>query len=278
MTKVRGFTLIFGKDLFEISRGERRGWNKMFYPEEGHRIESDFIRPVLRTPRHIKSLIATAEAEAFCCPLSIESLTNENYTGAKSWISTFEHEVNKKGEPLPEALAATASEGEYWYTMSDSRMADLVASVNFDKRIFIAKLDTRSFVDQRFTRFTVLNPDTDVELAHALLNSLLGIFFIESLGFGRGLGALDLSSTRMKKYFKMLNPSLLNDNQIQNIKGKFNTFKTAEIKDITEELDNPLRIAFDLSILRAYGIENLYEFIKKSFLFLYNMRVKYRNT
>ena len=84
-----------------------------------------------------------------------------------------------------------ASKGEYWYTMSDSRMADLVASVNFDKRIFIAKLDTRSFVDQRLTRVTVLKPDVDIELLHALLNSLIGIFFIESLGFGRGLEAFE---------------------------------------------------------------------------------------
>ena len=264
--------VIFSKTLFEINRGERRGWNPMFYPPENHGIESDFIRPVLRTPKHIKNLIATAETEAFCCPLSIADLTSNKYTGALNWISTFEHEFNTKGEPLPEVLEAVASEGEYWYTMSDSRMADLVASMNFDKRIFIAKLDTRSFVDQRLTRFTVLDPDTDIELAHALLNSILGIFFIESLGFGRGLGALDLSSTRMKKYLKMLDPSLLNEDQIQDIKDKFNLFKTRDIKDITEELEDPVRKDFDMAILEAYEIENLYEPIKNSFLFLYNMR------
>lgn len=264
--------VIFSKTLFEINRGERRGWNSMFYPPENHGIESDFIRPVLRTPRHIKNLIASAETEAFCCPLSTADLTSGGYTGAINWINTFEHEFNTKGEPLPEVLEAVASEGEYWYTMSDSRMADLVASMNFDKRIFIAKLDTRSFVDQRLTRFTVLDSDTDIELAHALLNSILGIFFIESLGFGRGLGALDLSSTRMKKYLKMLNPSLLNDDQIQDIKDKFNLFKTRDIKDITEELEDPTRKDFDMVVLEAYSIKNLYDPIKNSFLFLYNMR------
>ena len=264
--------VIFCKDLFEINRGERRGWNPMFYPPRNHGIESDFIRPVLRTPRHIKNLIATAETEAFCCPLSIADLRSGNYTGAINWINTFSHEVNTKGEPLPEVLEAVASEGEYWYTMSDSRMADLVASMNFDRRIFVAKLDTRSFVDQRLTRFTLLNPNTDIELTHALLNSLLGIFFIESLGFGRGLGALDLSSTRMKKYLKMLNPSLLTSEQILVIKSKFNLFKNRDIKDITEELEDPIRIDFDNTILSAYGIESLYDSIKNSFLFLYTMR------
>lgn len=264
--------VIFCKEIFEINRGERRGWNQMFYPPKKHGIESKFIKPVLKTSRHIKSLIATAKTEAFCCPLSMSELTNYSYIGAINWINKFEHGLNKKGKPLVSELQKIASKGEYWYTMSDSRMADLVASVNFDKRIFIAKLDTRSFVDQRLTRFTVLKPATDIELLHALLNSLMGIFFIESLGFGRGLGALDLSSVRMKKYLKMLNPSLLNQEQIKEIKYKFNLFKTRDIKNILDELEEPIRIDFDKTILKAYGIEELYDPIKSSFLFLYNMR------
>ena len=104
------------------------------------------------------------------------------------------------------------------------------------------------------------------------MNSLIGIFFIESLGFGRGLGALDLSSIRMKKYLKMLNPSLLNEEQIKEIKYKFNLFKTRDIKNILDELKEPIRIDFDKTILKAYGIEELYDPIKSSFLFLYNMR------
>lgn len=264
--------VIFCKEIFEINRGERRGWNQMFYPPKKHGIESEFIKPVLKTSRHIKSLIATAKTEAFCCPLSMSELTNYSYIGAINWINKFEHGLNKKGKPLVSELQKIASKGEYWYTMSDSRMADLVASVNFDKRIFIAKLDTRSFVDQRLTRLTVLKPDTDIELLHALLNSLIGIFFIESLGFGRGLGALDLSSIRMKKYLKMLNPSLLNEEQIKEIKYKFNLFKTRDVKNILDELKEPIRIDFDKTILKAYGIEELYDPIKSSFLFLYNMR------
>jgi hypothetical protein len=265
--------LIYCNQLFEINRGERRGWNPMFYPAEGHNIETEFIRPVLRTPRHIKTLIASAETEAFCCSLSMNDLIEQGYTGAIDWINRFQHEYNTKGEPLPEVLEAVASEGEYWYSMSDKRMADLVASMNFDKRIFIAKLDKRSFVDQRLTRFTVLDQNTDIDLAHALLNSIIGIFFIESLGFGRGLGALDLSSTRMKKYLKMLNPALLNEEQKEEIKDKFNKFKNREIQDITKELNDPIRKDFDMTVLKAYGIESFYDEIKNSFLFLYNMRI-----
>lgn len=261
--------LIYSKSLFEINRGERRGWNPMFYPEKGHSIESDFIRPVLRTPRHIKTLVAKAETDAFCCSKSISDLRSGGFTFAINWIDKFENEFNTNGEPLPEVLAR---EGSYWYEMNDSTMADLVASMNFNHRIFIAKLDTRSFVDQRLTRFTALNGSVDIDLSHALLNSILGIFFIEALGFGRGLGALDLSSTRMKKYLRMLNPNLLSDTQIDSIKEKFKVVRDRESMNILNELTQSDRISFDKAVLEAYGIYHLKDKITNSFKYLYNMR------
>ncbi|WNY99953.1 N-6 DNA methylase [Sulfurospirillum sp. 'SP'] len=261
--------IIFCNSLFEINRGARRGWDPMFYPSENHGIEYDFICPVLKTSRDINSLVTTADSEAFCCTMSINDLRIGGYTGAINWINMFEHQFNGTGKPLPEVLAISNG---YWYTMHNSEMADLITGMNPDKRIFISKLNEKSFVNQRLIRFTSLNANNDIELSHALLNSLLGIFFIESLGFGRGLGALDLSSTRMKKYLKMLDPSLLNEEQIQNIKEKFNLFKTRNIKDITEELEDPIRKDFDFTILKAYEIEHLYDSIKNSFLFLYQMR------
>ena len=261
--------LIFCKDLFEINRGERRGWNDMFYPEDGHGIEAEYIQPVLRTPRHIRTLTANAETEAFCCSRSIAELEDLGHTGALSWIRRFEHGHNTNGEPLIESLSR---EGSYWYEMNASTMADLVASMNFDQRIFIAKLNTRSFVDQRLTRFTAREMTVDIDLAHALLNSVLGVFFIESLGFGRGLGALDLSSTRMKKNLRMLNPALLTPEQIIEIKNKFVSLRDRDIKSIKEEFRSTDRQEFDNTVLEAFGILHLKDQIVNSFLYLYDMR------
>jgi hypothetical protein len=261
--------LIFSKELFDINRGERRGWNKMFYPEQKHTIEADFIKPVLRTPKHIKTLIARAETDAFCCSLSEQELMKKGYKGALSWINRFKNGFNTKGKSLPKVLH---KEGYYWYEMNDSTMADLVSSMNFNHRIFIAKLETRSFVDQRLTRFTALNDDLDIDLAHALLNSILGIFFIEAIGFGRGQGVLDLSSTRMKNFLKMLNPNLLKQKQILEIKEKFAIFRDRESKNILEELQELDRNEFDNVVLKAYGIAHLKDKIINSFLYLYKIR------
>ena len=269
--------LIYANSIFDINRGERRGWNPMFYPENGHGIEAQYIKPVLKTPRHIKTLIATSDNNAFCCSKSIDELINLGHNGALAWIRKFEyaynnHKIPEKKKLLPEVLER---QGSYWYEMNNSTMADLVASMNFDKRMFIAKFDTKSFVDQRLTRFTT-KKDIDIDLLHALLNSLLGVFFIESLGFGRGLGALDLSSTRMKKYLRVLNFELLTKEESTLIKNKFIPIRDREIKNITDEFQEVDRIEFDEVILEAFGILHLKDKIMNSFLYLYDMRTSVR--
>ena len=265
--------LIYANELFNINRGERRGWNAMFYPEKGHGIESEYIESILRTPRHIKTLIAHADTDAFCCSKSIEELKVLNHVGALTWINKFEYQLNNdKNNPksLPEVLNKPNS---YWYEMNNSTMADLVVSMNFDKRMFIAKLNKKSFVDQRLTRFTA-KKKIDIDLIHALLNSLIGIFFIESLGFGRGLGALDLSSTRMRKYLRVLNPDLLTVEQINIIKKKFILVRDREIKNILQEFKEEDRVDFDNTVLEAFGLLHLKDRIIDSFLYLFKMRTE----
>ncbi len=80
------------------------------------------------------------------------------------------------------------------------------------KDFFIAKFDNPTFVNQRLIRFTKNNDNIDIKLSHALLNSLLGIFYIEMLGFGRGEGVLDLSASKLQESLKMLNYNLLTKN------------------------------------------------------------------
>lgn len=261
--------LISTDTFFEINRGERRGWNPMFYPEPTHGIEDNYIRPVLKSSRHIQTLVASPQTEAFCCSESIEALNDYGHSGALNWIDKFVHAQNTDGEPLTESLAKV---GYYWYEMNDSTMADLVASINFNHRIFIAKMAIRSFVDQRLTRFTARDETVDIDLSHALLNSIVGIFFIESLGFGRGLGVLDLSSTRMKK-LPMLNPTLLTPIQKTEILRKFLPIRDRDILPIKEELQQADRQEFDRVVLESFGIFAYKDQILNSFMTSYEMRI-----
>jgi hypothetical protein len=255
-------------NFFEVERWERRGWDPMFFPESGHGIENEYIKPVLKSPRDIVSYVANAESEAFCCGDEIEDLRNSEKTWALNWIRRFEHDVNEKGKPLPIALKRS---GCQWYEMKNTSLADLVASINYWDRLFIAKLHERSFVNQRLTRFTKKQTDLDIDLLHALLNSVIGIFFIEALWFGRWMGALDLSATRMKS-LPVLNPHVLSQDQITNIKNAFFNIASREILPISEELEMTDRIQFDSVVLEAFGISEYKDQILKSFKMIYSMR------
>lgn len=265
--------LIKASTLFEINRGERRGWDELFYPENIKGIEIDYIQPVLKSSRSIQSLIAEPDDSAFCCSLSKSELSKKKHLGALSWIEKFETRKNEKGKPLPDVLRRA---GIYWYTMLQATMADLVTSMNFGDRLFFAKLTKRSFVNQRLIRFTKKD-GTDVELTHALLNSILGLFYLEALGFGRGEGALDLSSDQLKNNLFMLNPDLIKDDEKSKILKSFQPLLNRTILPLQGELKEKDRIAFDKQVLSSFGLLEYYDKIKESLLGLYNIRIAYRS-
>ena len=269
-----GNTLVKANNFFEINRGERRGWDKLFYPEEGHSIEAKFIEPVLLNSKQITSLIAVATAEAFCCDASMEELLENGDLGAYNWIKRFENQVNGTGDPLPHVLRRTNIE---WYTMSPSTMADMVISMNPYHRLFVAKLEQRSFVNQRLIRFTKKRQTINVDLCHALLNSTIGLFYIEAIGFGRGLGALDLSATNIKNSLFILNPEILSEEQVNLILSKFNPLKRRDVLPLAVELEQQDRNDFDDAVLEAFGIREYKQQIRQSLIQLYTIRLSARD-
>ncbi|MFB0967366.1 MAG: N-6 DNA methylase, partial [Cloacibacterium sp.] len=161
--------LIDCNQVFNFTRGERRGWNPLFYPASGHNIEAEYIKPVLKNLRGTAGLYCTADAEAFCCSKSIEELEQLNHTGALEWIKSFENQNNETGIPLTQSLRKA---NMFWYEMKTENMADFVANVNYDKSLFIATFNNRSFIDQRMIGLS-LKPEFQTEdrvLLLALLN------------------------------------------------------------------------------------------------------------
>jgi len=238
------------KDHFEITRGMRRGWNDLFYPADGHDIEDDYIEAVLKSPTEIDGLISSPKTDAFCCSRTKEELRNLGHTGALNWIARFEDAVNTDGKPLTEVLAKS---GQMWYEMSASSMAEIVMSLGFGDRLFISKLAEPAFVDQRLIRINSVD-GVDLDLCHALLNSAIGMFIIEGMGFGRGQGVLDLNKDRMGKFMHMLDPAQLDAAQAQGIKDAFAPLLTREILDVADELEEDDRRNFDDAVLEAFGL------------------------
>jgi hypothetical protein len=257
-------------NFFSIGRGERRGWNPMFYPDEGHNIEDEYLRPVLRTPSSVDGLIATPDRVAFCCNIAREKLAEWGDTGALSWIEHFEEETNTKGQPLPEVLD---QRGGYWYEMNDSTVADIVGLVNPGSRLFFPRMKERGFVDQRLIRFTADDEEMNVDLLHALLNSVLSLYYMEAIGFGRGLGALDLNATKIKKRLQMFDPRALSGKERARIIEKFTPLLDRDVLPIREELQQEDRRTFDEAVFSVYGVEEFLPRVHDALLTLHRVRM-----
>lgn len=261
--------LIRIEEVFTVVRGERRGWDKLFYPEKGHKIESSYIKKVLKSAKNVKSLIAEPDFDAFCCSKSLEELEALNHYGAVKWIHRFINEPNEVGIPLTQSLKR---KDMYWYEMKDSSTADIVTTMNPDKRLFFSRFDEPTFINQRLIGLKCRNEYSDRILNHALLNSIIGMFYIEAVGFGRGLGALDFNSKTIRKAF-MLNPKLVEDSCRIEIIEKFTPLLSRNVYPTAQELNLQDRLDFDLAVLKAYGIESYYESIKTSLLSMQSMRL-----
>ena len=135
--------------------------------------------------------------------------------------------------------------------------------MNPDDRMFYVKFPIPTFINQRVIGLNRINQDDDINLIHALLNSIISIFYIEAVGFGLGLGALDISKESISKCY-MLNPSLLTEQQSKNIKKSFGALIDRGILDVQQELSDPIRREFDMAVLNAYGIGNYYDIIVNS--------------
>lgn len=210
--------------------------------------------------------------DAFCCGVSIEELKKRGHSGALSWIEKFAEQRNGVGKPLPAVLKRTGLE---WYELQDKEIAEVFTMMNPDQRLFFAKFETPSFVNQRLIGLTHKAEYPDEELNHALLNSMFTMFYIEASGFGRGLGVLDVNKDNIAKCY-MLNPNLVSATDRQNILSAFEKLKARQIMKVSEELKDEIRLDFEHIVLQSFGMEDYFDKIKSSLLSMQETRAAAR--
>lgn len=233
------------RDIFTVRRGERRGMNALFYPRSGHGIEAEYIRPLAKSPTDFSRLRCPAAKEAFSCSRTEEELVALGHIGALNWIRQFK---------TPENIAKLSTNRLMWYEMRADTLTDLVMFINYGDRLFVGRVDPPAFADQRLVR---LEPrgQVDIDLVHALINSAISMFIIEGMGFGRGLGALDLNKDRIEEYMHLLDPAHLNQVGIETIKDAFAPLLDRGVLNVTDELEQADRQAFDDAVISAFGLE-----------------------
>lgn len=255
--------------VYHVFRGSRRGWDPLFYPQVGeHKIEKQYLKKVLVNARHVDKLTATADRDAFCCGVSIADLEKQGHSGALEWIDKFKNQKNGVGKPLPTVLKRKDMQ---WYELKDNEIAEIFTIMNPDQRLFFARFETPSFVNQRLIGLTHRTSYTDEDLNHALLNSMFTMFYIEASGFGRGLGVLDVNKDSIANCY-MLNPKLVSPNDRVKIIKAFEKLKARKIMRVSEELADKTRLDFEHTVLKSFGIDGYFEIIKSSLLSMQETR------
>jgi len=255
------------QEISNVYRGERRGWDPLFFPNESglQTVESEFLRPVIKTNRGAYTYSLRPDSLAFCCNLSMDELIQRNKVGAFKWIKQFENQFNETGVPLTTSLRRARL---YWYQMDVSKLADFVLAMNPDSYFMIQKLDEPAFINQRVIGLAV-KPELheEMDFYHALLNSTLTYFQIEAIGFGRGLGVLDINNNNIKHGLHIPKLGLFTREAKVEIYESFRKVKSRNVMHILQELNQPDRIELDSLIIKHSGlnfpIEKLYECMKQ---------------
>jgi len=238
--------------IADISRGERRGWDDLFYPdfEEAQQIEEDYIKKVYKTAKGSEYYVVAPDHPAFCCEKSISELEKLGHQGALNWITKFKNDTNEKGEPLPDVLKRRDM---YWYEMPSRTLATFALSINPDRKICFYRFIEPSFVNQRLISISP-NKFIDLDLLHALLNSIFVTSQIESLGFGRGLGVLDINASNIRDGLFIPNINIIDNNDAIQIKKLFKIIIMKPIIDTIATLDSPEWIEFNYKIAKSINL------------------------
>ena len=236
-----------------IARGERRGWDQLFYPEDTYaaEIEPEYIKNVYKTAKGSEYYDIIPDSAAFCCDKSLDKLYESGHLGAYSWIKRFENATNEKGESLPQVLSRS---NMLWYEMPTKTLALFALSMNPDKKICFFKFSKPSFVNQRLISISPKD-FVDTDLMHALLNSIFCISQIEAIGFGRGLGVLDINSTIIKEGLYLPDLSLFSIENRNEIVEIFNRIKKAPIKNTIQTLNDPDWMKLNNKIAKSLGMQ-----------------------
>ena len=237
--------------IFDVIRGERTGWNKMFIIDEEDKkttyIDNEYLVPMIKTPTELHSIFFPNSFSHFffVCRKKYEFLDN----GTKKWIDKFEKAPNKNGKQT--ISEANSAHKPYWYSLNP-KTANIITAINPYQRFFFTFSKIPFVIDQRLVAMRTTEK-YDCELIAALLNSVLTYLLLEMRGTSRNLGALDLNANYFKK-LRTLDPDLLNDEQKESIISAFRIIQNREVDTIFEEIKRSDRKHFDTVIFKAYGI------------------------
>jgi len=228
-------------DIATVRRGFTTGANEFFYLDEEKikewRIEEEFLKPVIKSPRECKSIIINPhdlKYKVFMCHKSKKELIGTNALKYIEW-----------GEKQGFHKNPTCSSRLKWWVINENRNVDIIIPRTFNDRYisYIGKVNhSDRFYGLKSGRFNELN---------LYFNSFLYMLFSESLAKRNlGLGALDLNIYEFLKIpildlkkTDIINLEILNQASINSIFDEININPKMSIRD---QIPKPTQIRKNL--------------------------------
>ena len=257
-------------NYFNVFRGMKTAQNEIFFLKTGKEVDEEYIGAVFKSAKNTTTLIATADNKAFVCGKSEDELRELGHTKTLRWIEKYKGQLNKS---LP-------NKKEFWRNIADNVFSGsynvrLFTGMNPEQRIFYGLLDKPARIDQRAIGF-LPKEGVNLELYQALLNSIIGVFYTEAIGFPKGLGALDNCAQNVKKMY-ILDSKNLSEVQIQSILLAFKPLLEREIKTTIDEYQQSDRLAFEKVVAECFGYEKYFDDIVNCVIEMQRVRLSVKD-
>jgi type I restriction enzyme M protein len=253
------------KKLCTMRRGYTTGANEFFYPDkevvDEWKIETRFLSPLVKSPRHHNRLIITGEdlhAKVLKVSKPKDKLKNTNVLDYIRW-------GEGKHYHLRETCASRVRNGRPWYALETRQIAPILFPANLFSRYLVFLNRSGASPDKRLYE---VHPrrGISVKLLSAILNStvysLLALLYGRSPGGGRSVEVTVYEAASLP----VLDPNKIPSQKRKLILNKFAPLLKREVHDVfneTEEEDRRDldRVIFDLLGFTSREIEETYSAI-----------------
>ncbi|HEX6506577.1 MAG TPA: N-6 DNA methylase [Chloroflexota bacterium] len=245
----------------------KTGLNRFFYPDPDtvarFAIEPDFLRPVLKSPREVRTILVSeqdATSVLFHCPYSLAELEALDARGAIAYISWGARQAGpvrgaeKPALSWPEVPSLRSRTP--WYAVPIPDIAHILCPRFIDRRFFFAVPETGIVEDQTFYGLVLDEAQASRrDAVVAFLNSSLAYLLMEThgrTGLGDGVRQYalgDMAALPVPYAFEV------DDSIERELGAAFRQVAGRPIKPIEEEVQQEDRGRLDGLVCAALGLD-----------------------
>jgi hypothetical protein len=270
LTELRG-TLCPVTDLFDVFRGMKTGQDEIYYLRDANDVDSEYVGRIFKSAKSADYLTAQPDTHSLVCDKTIEELISLGHRKTLDWINRYKGHINQS-VPNKDTFWMNLGNGSF----SGNEKIRLFTGMNPEQRIFYGLLDEPAQINQRTIGFNPLTDSVNLPLCHALLNSVVGVFYAEATGFPKGLGALDNRAENVKNIL-MLDPRRLSASKASKVLEAFKPLLNRKIMSTLQEYEREDRLNFERIVAECFGYVALFERIKNSVLDMQRVRLSVKS-